>query len=372
MKKLHLFILIAYFLVCIAGGDRVHAQDPTFSQFFLNRMQLNPAFTGIDEGLTLHAVGQSRWFTLDGGYNLYNVTVGWQEPVLNSGIGLNILGSFDGTLNYQTTSIGLNYAYVVTWPDNNLHIGLQARWIQHRINWNNAIFSDQIDPILGPINGTTANLANDRSNYLDFDFGLLWRFDAGQSVNARSYYQHRYAIGFALHHVPSLFGAELGGNNSILNLPNSTPPRLTVHFGALYPVTLFRGARRNITISPQFKMEIQGDPLFDFQENFQNAQVGAFLIWHSLYYGLFYQGRWPVPTGQGNTSSLIIHGGFQFGDTNDLDYLIGLSVDMNLTGVGFSGGLVYELVFRYNLETFIGFARRPGRRNNILDCDTLF
>ncbi len=357
-----------FFLILFSGF--LQAQDPTFSQFFANRIQLNPAFTGLDRGITLSATGRSQWFALDKGYQLYNASVEWQEPVLNSGIGFNIYGSYDGLLNYNTTSVGLNYAYIISWPDNNLHIGLQARWIQHRINWDRAIFSDQIDPILGNVNPTSADISNDRTSHFDFDIGLIWRFDAGQAVNARSYSNHRYAIGIAIHHLPSLFGAELGGNNSILGLSSNAPPRFTFHFGALYPITFFRGTRRGMTISPQLKMEFQGTSMFDFSNNFQNSQIGAFVMWGALYSGLFYQDKWPVPTGGGNTNAIIIQGGVQFGDTNDLDYLIGLSIDLNLAGVSISSGMIYELTFRYNFEAFIGFARRPGHKNSILKCDS--
>ena len=79
--------LLSLGILCAIGLTLLQAQDPSFSQFYANRIYLNPAFTGLESGLTVGAVSRMQWLTVDGGFRTYGFTLELQEPHLSSGIG---------------------------------------------------------------------------------------------------------------------------------------------------------------------------------------------------------------------------------------------------------------------------------------------
>ncbi|MCB0634515.1 MAG: type IX secretion system membrane protein PorP/SprF, partial [Lewinella sp.] len=45
----------------LCGLVELKAQDPSFSQFYANRVYLNPAFVGLESGITLSATSRMQW-----------------------------------------------------------------------------------------------------------------------------------------------------------------------------------------------------------------------------------------------------------------------------------------------------------------------
>ncbi len=83
--KISAIVFLPIFLLL---GHAVKAQDPVLSQFFANRSYLNPAFTGLEDGLQISASARNQWFAADRGYSFVTTTAEWQEPLWNSGFGI--------------------------------------------------------------------------------------------------------------------------------------------------------------------------------------------------------------------------------------------------------------------------------------------
>lgn len=384
MKRTGIFVCMLLF---VAGN--VWAQDPSFSQFYANRIYLNPAFTGLESGMSLAGVSRMQWTNVDGGFKTFGASLELQEPFLRSGFGLNLFHNKEGIADLTTTNVGLSYAYTIPFERHNIHIGMHARWVQKSIDWSKIIFSDQLDPVYGNIYATTHVPIMDRVSFMDFDMGLLWRFDADLKLGKKKTIKNiRNSFGISLHHAPYLI-IKNGADESLQNLETRTSPRLTVHLGSMIPIFVLGKGRRRVALSPNFKFDVQGEQLNKLSENLQVVTYGMYLLYDGIYGGILYQNKYPV-SGVKNTNALIFAFGAYIKAGNNKNsqrqrFFLGLSYDANTTGVGPRAGGVYELAFRYYFAgggSILGFGggngngaktrKKRGSRKRTLDCYDFF
>lgn len=350
------------------------SQDPSFSQYYANRIYLNPAFTGIEAGLTVAAVSRMQWLNVDSGFRTYGFSMEIQEPAVNSAIGLSIYQDKQGLAQLNTTSVGLSYAYVLTMSKHNVHFGLQARWVQKKVDWSKITFSDQLDPVYGAIFTTSAVPILNRVTYSDFDAGVVWRFETDLRFGKKRFRDTRHSIGLAIHHMPQLFNNN-GGIESFQQLETRVAPRLTLHFGSVLPIAWFANGSKNIAVSPTFKYDLQGDELKRPGQNLQVFTMGGYVVYDGVYIGALYQNKRLI-TGPQNTNALILAIGTYITPKKKTgnNLFLGFSYDANTTGVGTRAGGVFELAMRYNLteapHIFGEAKRRNGKKP--LDCYKFF
>jgi len=67
LKKITLFITLIY------SVSVFHSQDPLFTQFFSNALQLNPALAGRDLSPRFHTTYRNQWPEINNGYITYNI-----------------------------------------------------------------------------------------------------------------------------------------------------------------------------------------------------------------------------------------------------------------------------------------------------------
>lgn len=366
MKKIYPLLAVMMVLTNICFG-----QDPSFSQFYANRIYLNPAFTGIETGISFAGVSRSQWTKVEHGFRTYTASVEFQEPYLNSGFGLNFFHDTQGLMQLNTTGIGFSYAYIIAIKKHNLHIGFQGSWIQKSLDWDKIVFSDEIDPVFGAVNPTTAVPYLDRITYTDFDAGILWRFDQDIKIGKFRFRDARTSIGFSIHHLPYLM-LKNSGNESFQNLHTQTSPRLTFHAGTVLPLVYFNGTKKKIAISPNLKFDTQG-------ENLSGLQVftyGVYLLYQGIYCGVYYQNKNPYPQSK-NTNALIFAAGayVDTGRNAQRSFFIGFSYDANTTGLGPRAGGVYEIALRWTIKPSATlFANNEKRKSSkrLLDCTDFF
>jgi len=175
MKKVYLLVLIFGFLVKFAS-----AQDPNFSQFFFKEAYYNPAFTGINPGLRAEVTDRQFWTAVPGDYRSTQMMIEYYDvKFLNGAFGLNVLSASKGQNFLMNNSVGLQYAKRIGLSrDVLLQLGLSAAFVMQQINYNNLIFSDQLDPRYGNVFQTEFQkpTQNGRS-YFDFGAGAVCRFN---------------------------------------------------------------------------------------------------------------------------------------------------------------------------------------------------
>ncbi|MEL6867129.1 MAG: PorP/SprF family type IX secretion system membrane protein [Bacteroidota bacterium] len=365
-------IFTLFLLLTIAGVMK--AQDPSFSQFYANRIYLNPAFTGLEQGLSFAGVYRVQWRNVDDGFRSYMASVELKEPFIRSGFGLTFFQDVQGLAELTSTSIGLSYAYTIQMDNHNVHVGMQALWNQKSLDWSKIIFSDQLDPVLGNVYSTSAIQALERVSFTDFNIGAIWRFKANMKLGHRRFKETHNSIGISLHHAPSLF-AGTRGNESFQNLETRTAPRITLHAGSIIPAFVVGAGRKRISFSPNIKYDIQGENVFTPSQSLQVLTYGCYVLYEGVYLGAMYQNKF-LASGFRHTNAMILTLG-AYVDTGRRDsntYFVGFSYDANATGVGTRAGGVYEVAFRWtiaNAPTIFGGIGR-SRSKQILDCHHFF
>lgn len=368
MRQLYTMCILA--LVCL---QQSYSQDPSFSQFYANRIYLNPALTGLEEGISLSGIYRMQWKNIDNGFESYAVSAEIQEPFIRSGFGLSLWRNVEGLAALSTTYIGLSYAYTIPMDRHQIHIGMHGRWVEKNVDWSKIVFSDQLDQVFGNVFPTTFEPGLDNTRYTDFDLGVVWRFQSDLKLGKRVFRNTRTSIGLSISHAPALF-SRTEGDESLLGLDTRTSPRMTFHAGMIIPLIVINGGKKEIQLSPNIKYDRQGNNLLN-QGNLQVATLGFYLIYEGVYLGTFYQNKYPV-AGFKNTNAFIFMVGAQLKankkSANKL--VVGLSFDANTTGVGTASGGVYELTFRWTLAEGGSIFGRPGKSSSkrSLKCESFF
>jgi type IX secretion system PorP/SprF family membrane protein len=347
MKNSTFRILLIYLFITVFYTN-VQAQDPTFAQFYQFRTFLNPAATGSERGLNVAMIYKNQWNYVPGGFNTYGISADVQSARLSSGIGVTAFRNVEAK-TLQTNYVSGSYAYIAKISKSvNLHIGVNAAFVNKSIDRSRLIFTDQLDPEVGIVpGGPSANIVLRKVNYFDLDAGLLLRF---------RYKIHDHAVhnsfGFAVHHLTR-------PDESFENINTRIPMRFTVHYGAMFPVS--RGKyKRNVDfyVSPVFK--------FDYMDKLMVYNAGMFATFKPAYAGVMYQLN---KYSNNSTNGLIIVGGIDWdlGQDNFMTLNVGYSYQLDFTGVTSKSRGQHEITVRMNFNN-IAIDGPKKKKSKKIDC----
>ena len=370
--------LLAFVLFIVFLPGPLTAQDTHFSQFYANRIFLNPAFAGLEEGLTLTAITRTQWYTVDTGFKTVGISVEKRENVSDAfafGIGLEAYSSDEGLSRYQQQSFSFTLApMLATGLNSSLHAGFKLRYYRQRIDGNSLVFSDQLDPIFGNIYGTTGLPDFQGISFTDFDFGVLWRFAGNTKVSGRTASSVRGVIGASVRGGFQFLsnGGDVGPEYSFYRISNARlPSTLILHAGLDIPITFLEGPGRDITLSPNFRYETR--------EDLNLFTGGLYFLYNGYYFGAFMQSQSFLPSNTLDTHSLILIVGSYIptrknGNQVTQKLFLGISGSFDATGLGTRAGGIWEAAVRYNFSAVPGFFSGKKRRNNsrIFKCKSFF
>jgi type IX secretion system PorP/SprF family membrane protein len=322
---------LSVLVTCLALFTHLSAQDPFFSQFFANRVYLNPAYTGIDPGSTLTLNYRDQWFGLaDGtsaptidGFRTYNATYNYQVPCFNrlENTRLGLAGSafhdatgaapmtitggaLSASLEQQLVGINTRKGSVKSkFRDLSLRAGFQYGWSKRRMIRDYTIYSYQLHPIdgLDPLTATSGEPL-ESSGYGNLNVGFMVR----GGVQWDKYSYTRFTLGFSVNNVNQ-------PDVSLENAANAVPlpMRTTIHGGFTMQFGGSRGSGESWYLSPQFRLDRQLDGLLNTQV------IGAYAITRATRTGAFLQynssrgevtnSGIPTPFRASNTTTLILH-----------------------------------------------------------------
>ncbi len=368
---------LALSITCIPGY--LHAQDPAFSQFYANRIYLNPAFAGLEKGITLNAAARMQWLNVDQGYKTVGFSADAQLPALRLGVGLHLMRDEAGLSNFTTTQAGAVFSYTIPGPKDNFHFGFEGRIVQRRLDWDKLVFSDQLDPWDGLVGPSELNSVLDQVSFGDMSFGFVWRHEGKIGAGRRAISKVRSHLGMSLHHLPYLINKNLQGNDSFLNSDHRVRPRTTIHGGLIIPMTLLSGTGTEMAISPNFRLDSQGDQFLNFSQNMTVGTVGVFALVNNFHAGLLYQNRFYLPNDIHTDAFILTLGAYTnsgLRKRNNLPPLfLGISMDLNTTGVGPRAGSAFEFTIRYRFMEDARFGlkmRGNSSSRNVMDCKRFF
>lgn len=318
------------------------AQDPVFSQFYNSPTYLNPAYTGMDGGISFTAVYKQQWFDIPGGFETQYLAYEGLESCSPLAIGLQLWRDVEGEGELETVAAALPIAGVLPLGSErrpiNIRFAFAPYYMRKSINWDRLVFSDQLDPLEGNVLPTQFQ-ANDGIpvSFGGVNMGALLRWDHPTKWKENM----EFEVGFAVHNALN-FRLDTGPIESLQGLTTGLPPRYVFHLGMYAP--FFRiGSRLDIfRFVPQVRYESQGGlgvTSLGFLGHYQGASIG-----------LFYQNFHPA-AGFRNTDGLSCFLGFGFNVNRRQAVDLGLSYDLNVGGLRSNTGGSFEISLKYYIQS---------------------
>lgn len=390
---MNLLLRLLILLVLGSGAQPLLGQDPYFSQFFANRVYLNPAYAGFDPGVTLTLNYRDQWFGVpdasstpfQAGFRTYNATVNFQLPCFDRlennsfGVALSFFRDEAGGAPLVTTggaiasSIGLRLAGKSTRSSFledlfadlrrlDLRAGFQMSIAQRKLESDFLIYSHQLDPVVGLDGQLPSGIMLRSATYFNFNAGVLLRGNFRRKKDQ----DNLFSIGFSVNNVNE-------PNVSLRDVASQVflPMRTTFYFSTTHQIKRFKGTVQPWYFTPQFRWDRQ----FNGELNLQT--VGFYAFQQAYIGGVFLQYNFPGdpvtnngavgPLTARNTTTVILHSSidlktvFDHGrrrHKRDSGLVLGLTYDIPLSGVGADAATgVIELNLRMN---FWGNNRRKG------------
>lgn len=312
------------------------AQDPTFSQFYLNPLYVNPAYTGMNEGLRICANYRNLWGNIPSRFPSYSISADAQNLSISSGLGLNMVSDLEGEGSLRTQSLGLFYAYrAILIPKHMVfHGGIQTSLVSRQIDWSALVFSDQIDPVLGVVRPSATPAPNQQNVfYPDFSAGGILRFNHNTK---RKKLLATWTLGFAVHHL-------IQPNESIIRQRSILPRRFVGHMGVLIPVR-HEVTRNKIAINPQVMYERQG-PMSTF-----TASVTTLV--QPVYAGVAVRNQTPLIPDVRRQDAMIVTFGLNNNWNNEIFYKVGYSYDLTVSNLKSNTAGTHEIAIVVEFKKF--------------------
>lgn len=230
MKKglLYTIFSIVFYSFCFG-------QDPNFTQFYSNRLYLNPAFAGTAKCPRLTLNYRNQWPGVDNSFITYSASFDQQIDAISGGLGVQIMRDQAGEGVLNSTSAAFMYSYQFSVNRKfSIRAGFQATVFQKSIDVSNLRFGDMIDSRRGFVYQTQEQIKDDKVIYPDFSFGMIG-------------FSKKLYFGFAVHHLTA-------PDEGFLDLA-ILERRITGHFGAKIP---FGFRNDDMSWSPNIIVQKQG------------------------------------------------------------------------------------------------------------------
>lgn len=350
-------------IIILLIASQLQAQDPSFSQFYAARTYLNPAFTGIQPGVTFSANMRDQWQGTGDSFRTYYASLELQEPAFNSGIGITMMKDQSGAAALTTDYIGMAYSYSPGLENGSLHIGFRTGWVNKYLDWSRLIFPDQITNPLGEM--TTATMAQNPDqnvSYIDTGVGIMYRFQKKtrrkiRGQGSRSSMMMHNSIGLTVNHITNTDESLYGFENV------RVPMRFTLHAGSVIGLDFYKRGKQTLAWSPNLKLDVQN--------GISALTAGLYMMYNGFYLGTFYQSEQPFDFS--DTNAIIFTGGIEITMPNDDTFHIGYSYDANTTGIGTRTHGSHEITTKFNFGSIrLSPTRKRYGKNRSLKCHLFF
>jgi type IX secretion system PorP/SprF family membrane protein len=338
--------IIKYILILVALSfvSQIKAQDPNFSQFFMNEVYYNPALTGINDGLRMGTSYRNLWGPIPSKFNTGSVFV---DGAGVNKMGLGLLASMDveGEGKLRTTAIAGNYSYRMLEARNfRLQLGIQGQYVRKQVDWSQLVFSDQMDEVFGNINSSSFIVPQmDITQYVDFGSGVALKFNAGGKTSGQNKTMTG-TFGLAVHHLAQPKDAFVGGGIGYL------PRKLVVHFES-------KIISPSVIYAPAF--------IYEKQSNITTFQAGLNFSKLNMFAGVWFRNR-SFTFSPRNYDSFIFNIGLSKKTKNNTKLRMGYSYDFTVSRLQTSSFGTHEisLVMEWTDKfLFQGRASRQAHRS---------
>ncbi len=166
--------LIYISLLLVLRASFAAAQDYSFSQYFLDKLSLSPAFVSVGDYSELGCSVRSQWPGIDGGYRIYMAEYQQKLPGISSGMGARAYGNMQGGGAYGSTGFSAVYAYEVSLADNlKLSMGIEAGYTSRGLSQQNLVYYSMIDRATGQVGPASEKVSATRYSQLYLSAGAV-------------------------------------------------------------------------------------------------------------------------------------------------------------------------------------------------------
>jgi len=302
---------IATFLTIILSFS-VKAQDPEFTQFYVNTMYLNPALVGSNPCPSFTSMYRNQWPSIGGQF--ISTTLSYDDYLedLNSGVGVMIMSDKAGPTILST--FGASAAWSINQQitrDISIRFALQGSIFQEYLDGSKFRFPDQIDPIEGFIYPTQ-----------DWTYGGPVTYGSVGTGGLIS--TEKFFFGYAASHLNT-------PNQSLIFGESYLPIKHTLHAGALIPI---RASLDEVfDWSPNIIYRQQGDA--------KQINAGLNINTKPLIAGIWYRG---IVFAERYADAFILTLGIKQKDFNFM-----YSYDLTISAISPSAGGAHEVSLVYKL-----------------------
>ena len=256
-KKLKYKYTLTICIIFIFYYSSIQGQDAEFSQFFSNRLYLNPAFAGTygNTGVNIHFRDQRIQLTSIS--NTINVSFNQYIEAIKGGIGLQLLNDVQGA-SISKMQFDAIYSYGIKVTDQlQINAAIQASVFRKRISLSDVKLPEHVNPVGQSTTSYSLNLKYDP--HFDFSAGILG--------NYRSSY-----FGFAAHHLTKPGEHEWGEKNVDFKIKR----KYTFHYGTLIEIYRNGLIKPKYFISPNVVYQIQ---------NIHRINYGLYFLYRNFTFG---------------------------------------------------------------------------------------
>jgi type IX secretion system PorP/SprF family membrane protein len=256
---------------------RVYGQDPVFSQFYLNKTYLNPAYAGYTQDFSIGFQSRHQWTHIPGVFLTNTAAVNFGSPSTRLGYGFQFYDNTEGEgrLNTRSGCVQLSYnlpgrfgrkfgnkmygkKYIVSF-------GMQGSIGQKSIDWSKFTFTDQLDPYEGLVLQNTALVQGQESSNIIYDLSA--------GIRARSEFGRRgsfVSLGAAMFHLNS-------PKESFFGFHTTLDPRYTGHFFIHFQTRKYMNNPSFLSIGYVFDRQqvLQTNTVYVAKDLTKNFTVGA-------------------------------------------------------------------------------------------------
>ncbi|MEL6846619.1 MAG: type IX secretion system membrane protein PorP/SprF, partial [Bacteroidota bacterium] len=109
-----IYRLVILGILLLLANKSLQAQDPILSQYYTNKIYLNPALTGFEGGTTVNMNYRNQWYAIAGNlaqFTTNSAAVDVELPCIQSAFGLIYVDNLEGEGRLRWQSLGLSYAW---------------------------------------------------------------------------------------------------------------------------------------------------------------------------------------------------------------------------------------------------------------------
>lgn len=194
-RLIGLFLLVS---VSLLGQQR-----PTYSLYFENLTNINPAYAGLDNSLSITGVIRNQWAGILGNPRQQVITAHMPYDLVNGGLGIVFESDQTGLRKDNRTALQYSY-YITNTTNNSLAVGLGLGFYQRTLDGNGyrTPSGQYTDGNVFDHNDQVLSLQQEIATAIFADFGIYYRtkdWEGGFSVtnlNAPSSVVNDYSVTF--------------------------------------------------------------------------------------------------------------------------------------------------------------------------------